>query len=188
MALGQSLDSFSKKLDAASQRRWVLWDGRESNRRAGIPAVSDPSVTRCDAVAIVALIEDALRARQHLEVRSVAIDGVFPPSLAGGVAAWTSAGEGINAVFKACRDQAPCRKRYGDIGATFRRLVIQYEASPKTVKLQVPGNSGKVNVKISGGMLVQWAVSPGTHVAAKVPASIYALADDAHFLRFQSPS
>lgn len=115
--------------------------------------------------------------RQHPGgIRSVAIDGVFPPSLAGGAAAWTSAGEGINAVFKACRDQAPCRKRYGDIGATFRRLVIQYEASPKTVKVEVPGSSGKVNVKISGGMLVHWAVSPGTHVAAKVPAAIYALA------------
>lgn len=54
--------------------------------------------------------------------------------------------------------------------------MIQYDASPKTVKVQVPGHSGEVNVKISGGMLVGWAVSPGTHVAAKVPASIYALA------------
>ncbi|HLY03238.1 MAG TPA: alpha/beta fold hydrolase [Candidatus Cybelea sp.] len=115
--------------------------------------------------------------RQHPDgIRSVAIDGVFPPSLGGGVATWTSAGEGINAVFKACRDQAPCRKRYGDIGATFRRLVIQYEAAPKTVIVRVSGHSGRVKVKISGGMLVQWAVSPGTHVAAKVPASIYALA------------
>lgn len=109
-------------------------------------------------------------------IRAVAIDGVFPPPLAGGAAAWTSAGEGINAVFKACRDQTPCRKRYGDIGATFRRLVLQYEASPKTVAVQVPGHPGKVNVKISGGMLAQWAVSPGTHFAAKVPASIDALA------------
>ena len=71
-------------------------------------------------------------------IRSVAIDGVFPPSLAGGVAAWTSAGEGINAVFEACKPQAACRKRYGDIGATFRRLVIRYEASPKTVKVKCP--------------------------------------------------
>src|SRR5581483_2744105 len=110
------------------------------------------------------------------EIRSVALDGVFPPSLAGGGAAWTSAGEGINAVFAACREQAPCRKRYGDIGATFRRLVSRYEASPKTVSVAVPGQSGKVSVTISGGMLLQWAVSPGTHLAAKVPASIYALA------------
>jgi pimeloyl-ACP methyl ester carboxylesterase len=109
-------------------------------------------------------------------IRSVAIDGVFPPSLAGGVAAWISAGAGINAVFNACRQQAPCRKRYGDIGATFRRLVSQYEASPKTVNVAIPGQSGKVNVTISGGMLLQWTVSPGTHVAAKIPAGIDALA------------
>jgi pimeloyl-ACP methyl ester carboxylesterase len=115
--------------------------------------------------------------RQHPRgIRSAAIDGVFPPSLAGGAGAWTSAAEGIDAVFRACRDQSPCRKRYGDIGATFRRLVARYEASPKTVKAQVPGHPGKVSVKISGGMLLQWAVSPGTHLAAKLPASIDALA------------
>ena len=109
-------------------------------------------------------------------IRSVAIDGVFPSSLAGGVASWKSAGEGINAVFKACTEQSACHKRYGDIGATFRRLVIRYEASPKTVEVAVPGQTGKVKVKISGGMLLQWAVSPGTHIAAKLPASFDALA------------
>ncbi len=115
--------------------------------------------------------------RQHPRgIRSVAIDGVLPPSLAGGVAEWITASEGINAVFEACREQAACRRRYGDIGATFRRLVIRYEASPRTVAVHVQGHPGKVKVKISGGMLVQWAVSPGTHYAAKLPASIDALA------------
>ncbi|HEY6325007.1 MAG TPA: alpha/beta hydrolase [Candidatus Cybelea sp.] len=109
-------------------------------------------------------------------IRSAAIDGVFPPPLAGGVASWQSAGEGINAVFKACSQQTACRKRYGDVGATWRRLVLQYEAAPKTVNVEVPGHSGKVQVKLSGGMLLQWTVSPGTHIAAKVPAFIYALA------------
>ena len=53
-------------------------------------------------------------------IRSVGIDGVFPPSLAGGAAAWASAAEGINAVFKACRAQSACRQRYGDIATTWR--------------------------------------------------------------------
>jgi pimeloyl-ACP methyl ester carboxylesterase len=109
-------------------------------------------------------------------IRSVAIDGIFPPPLAGGVSAWTSAAEGINAVFKACEEQTACHKRYGDIGATWRRLVLQYEASPKTVEVKVPGHPGKTKVMISGGMLVQWTVSPGSHVAGKVPAAIDALA------------
>lgn len=109
-------------------------------------------------------------------IRSVGIDGIFPPSLAGGASAWKSAAEGINAVFAACRAQLPCRKRYGDIAATFEQLVNRYEASPKSVKVEVPGHPGKVNVTISGGMLVQWAVSPGTHIAAKMPAAFDALA------------
>lgn len=109
-------------------------------------------------------------------IRSVGIDGIFPPSLAGGVASWPSAAEGINAVFKACDAQAACHRRYGDIAATFRQLVNQYEASPKSVSVAVPGHTGKVRVTISGGMLVQWAVSPGTHFAGTMPASIDALA------------
>jgi pimeloyl-ACP methyl ester carboxylesterase len=109
-------------------------------------------------------------------IRSVGIDGVFPPPLAGGVSAWTSAGEGINAVFAACDADAACHDRYGDIGATFRKLVRQYEAHPKTFTVQVKGIDKPVKVMISGGMLVQWTVSPGTHLAATVPAAIDALA------------
>ena len=39
----------------------------------------------------------------------------------------------------------------------------------------MPGVADPVDVMISGGMLVQWAVSPGTHTAAEVPAAIDAL-------------
>ncbi len=109
-------------------------------------------------------------------IRSVGIDGIFPPSLGGGVATWAGAAEGIKAVFKACRAQSPCRRRYGDIAATWQQLVIRYEASPQTFQVEAPGHSGKVNLMVSGGMLVQWAVSPGTHIAGKMPASIDALA------------
>jgi pimeloyl-ACP methyl ester carboxylesterase len=115
--------------------------------------------------------------RLHPEgIRSVGIDGIFPPSIAGGVSAWASAGEGINAIFRECTEQPRCQERYGDIGATFRELVLKYEENPLTVTLSVPGIGDPVKVTISGGMLVQWAVSPGTHTAAQVPAAIDALA------------
>ncbi len=115
--------------------------------------------------------------RMHPQgIRSVGIDGIFPPPLAGGVAAQTSAGEGIDAVFKACAEDARCRRRYGDIAATWRRLVRKYQAAPRTVRVPVEGVKGKVAVKISGGMLLQWTVSPGTHLAGRVPADIDALA------------
>lgn len=116
-------------------------------------------------------------------IRSVGIDGVFPPPLAGGAGTWPSAAEGINAVFKACGEQTACHQRYGDIAATFQKLVNQYEASPKTFSVTVPGHTRKVDVMVSGGMLVQWAVSPGTHIAGQVPAAFDALArGDATFI------
>jgi pimeloyl-ACP methyl ester carboxylesterase len=115
--------------------------------------------------------------RMHPQgIRSVGIDGIFPPPLAGGRAAWTSAGEGINAVLKACEADARCHARYGSIGATFRRLVRKYQRAPRTVHVPVQGVTGKVAVKISGGMLLQWTVSPGTHLAGTVPAALDALA------------
>src|SRR5262244_3383564 len=64
----------------------------------------------------------------------------------------------------------------GDIGATFRRLVEHFERNPQTVQVSIDGFPEPVNVMISGGMIVQWAASPGTHIAAKVPAAIDALA------------
>lgn len=116
--------------------------------------------------------------RMHPQgIRAAGIDGVFPPQLAGGVASWTSAGEGIEAIFRACGADPRCRSRYGDVGATFRRLVRKYERSPRTVRVPVDGVKGLVPVTISGGMLVQWTVSPGTHLAGKVPAAIDALAN-----------
>lgn len=110
-------------------------------------------------------------------IRAVGIDGIFPPSLAGGAAAWTAAGEGINAVFRACEEQRRCRERYPDIAGTFKRLVKKYEASPWTVKVKVDGQDKPVKVTISGGMLLQWAVSPGTHLAGQMPAAFDALAN-----------
>ncbi|HEY1977362.1 MAG TPA: alpha/beta hydrolase [Candidatus Baltobacteraceae bacterium] len=116
-------------------------------------------------------------------IRAVGIDGIFPPSLAGGVASWPSAAEGLDAIFKACGEQTACHQRYGDIARTFQQLVNQYEASPKTFSVTVPGHTGKVDVMVSGGMLLQWAVSPGSHIAGEVPAAIDALANgDATFI------
>ena len=115
--------------------------------------------------------------RLHPEgIRSVGIDGIFPPPIAGGVSTWQSAGEGINAIFAACNADPRCHERYGDIGATFRELVQKYEQNPETVKVSVPDVPDPVNVTISGFMLVQWAVSPGSHTAAEVPAAIDGLA------------
>lgn len=108
-------------------------------------------------------------------IRAVGIDGIFPPATAGAVSSWKAA-EGIEAVFAACAAQPACRNRYGDVDALFRKLVVQYEREPKTFTVVVPGHNEPVKVKISGGMLVQWVASPGTHLAAQVPAALDELA------------
>jgi pimeloyl-ACP methyl ester carboxylesterase len=109
-------------------------------------------------------------------IRAAGIDGVFPPSTGGAASGWKGA-EGIKAVFAACAQQRECRERYGDVEALFRRLVVQYERDPKTFMVAVPGQAEPVKVKVSGGMLVQWVASPGTHFAGQVPAALHELAN-----------
>jgi pimeloyl-ACP methyl ester carboxylesterase len=108
-------------------------------------------------------------------LRSAAIDGVFPPSTGGAASGWKGA-EGIKALFAACAAQPACHRRYGDVDALFRRLVVQYERHPKTFTVEVPGRAAPAKVMVSGGMLVQWVSSPGTHLAAQVPAALDELA------------
>jgi len=108
-------------------------------------------------------------------LRAVGIDGIFPPSTAGAASSWKGA-EGIKAVFAACAAQPECHRRYGDVDALFRRLVVQYERNPKTFTVKLDGRDEAAKVMISGGMLVQWVASPGTHLAGQVPAALDELA------------
>lgn len=109
-------------------------------------------------------------------IRAVGIDGVFPPWTGGAASGWKGV-EGIEAIFAACAQQPDCHRRYGDVEALFRKLVVQYEREPKTFMVVVPGHNEPVKVKVSGGMLVQWVASPGTHLAGQVPAALYELAN-----------
>ncbi|MEU6236902.1 alpha/beta fold hydrolase [Kitasatospora sp. NPDC047058] len=114
--------------------------------------------------------------RQHPEgIRSVGIDGVLPPSLAGGAVTWKAAREGFDGLFRACAEQSACNARYPDLKGTFERLVSELEARPVTTTVTVPGQPAPVKVVLDGGVLVNWLVS-ATHVAAGVPRSIDELA------------
>ncbi|MFI8828684.1 alpha/beta fold hydrolase [Streptomyces sp. NPDC053431] len=114
--------------------------------------------------------------RLHPEgIRSVGIDGVLPPALAGGAVTWKAAREGYDGLFKACADQPACNTRYPNLKATFERLVSEVEARPVTTTVTVPGQSQPVRVTLDGGVLVNWLAS-ATHVAAGVPRSIDELA------------
>ncbi|MFD7319687.1 alpha/beta fold hydrolase [Streptomyces sp. NPDC059875] len=108
-------------------------------------------------------------------IRSFGIDGVLPPSLAGGAVTWQAAREGYDGLFKACADQPACNTRYPNLKATFERLVSEVEARPVTTTVTVPGQPQPVKVTLDGGVLVNWLAS-ATHVAAGVPRSIDELA------------
>ncbi|MGW5419383.1 alpha/beta fold hydrolase [Streptomyces sp. NPDC003943] len=114
--------------------------------------------------------------RLHPEgIRSVGIDGVLPPALAGGAVTWKAAREGYDGLFRACEQQPACNTRYPHLKATFERLVGEVEAHPVTTTVTVPGQPKPVKVVLDGGVLVNWLAS-ATHVAAGVPRSIDDLA------------
>ncbi|WP_245985118.1 alpha/beta fold hydrolase [Streptomyces tateyamensis] len=114
--------------------------------------------------------------RLHPEgIRSVGIDGVLPPSLAGGAVTWKAAREGFDGLFDACAQQTACNDRYPDLEATFERLVSELEARPVTTTVTVPGHPDPVKVVLDGGVLVNWLLA-ATHLAAGVPRSIDELA------------
>ncbi|MFJ6837014.1 alpha/beta fold hydrolase [Streptomyces sp. NPDC091209] len=114
--------------------------------------------------------------RDHPQgIRSVGIDGVLPPSLAGGAVTWSAARQGFDGLFTACAEQPSCNRRYPHLSDTFERLVRRLEARPLTTMVTVPGQPAPVKVVLDGGVLVNWLTS-ATHVAAGVPRSIDELA------------
>ncbi|WP_330297619.1 alpha/beta hydrolase [Streptomyces sp. NBC_00503] len=115
--------------------------------------------------------------RLHPEgLRSVAIDGILPPSKAGSADSWTSFREGVDGLFKACADQPACNKSYPNLSATFEKLVSDLEAKPVITTVTVPGSKNPVKVVIDGGTLVTWLAS-ATHTAESVPISLHELAN-----------
>ncbi|MFF9014574.1 alpha/beta fold hydrolase [Streptomyces sp. NPDC014870] len=114
--------------------------------------------------------------REHPKgIRSVGIDGVLPPSLAGASLTWSAARQGFDGLFKACEQQPTCNTRYPNLSDTFERLVRELEARPLTTTVSVPDRPAPVKVVIDGGVLVNWLTS-ATHLAAGVPRSIDELA------------
>ncbi|EFL13766.1 alpha/beta hydrolase [Streptomyces sp. C] len=114
--------------------------------------------------------------RLHPEgIRAVGIDGILPPSRGGSTAAWSSARQGFDGLFKACAEQPACNSRYPDLKATFERLVRELEAKPVTTTVKVPGRAEPVKVVLDGGSLLTWMTS-ATHTATQVPRALDELA------------
>ncbi len=116
--------------------------------------------------------------RQHPEgIRSVTIDSVLPPQLATIGHAWTSAGQGMKNMFKACAEQKRCDKRYTP-KRTLNHIVNELEDDPVTKKVKpalIPGDkpepgAKKVKVVLDGGAFANYMINiTGAGLGAMVP-------------------
>src|SRR5262249_33321330 len=88
---------------------------------------------------------------------------------------WSSAREGIIAVFDACAAEPGCANRYPDLQETFTQLVRSLEADPVGAGVRPPQGGAPVRVVLDGGTLVNVLV--GNVVKhPDVPAAIHELA------------
>jgi pimeloyl-ACP methyl ester carboxylesterase len=109
-------------------------------------------------------------------MRSLALDGLTPPSLASPAWTWGSAREAFDNMMSACTVQPACQARYPGLGDTIIGQLNQLEAHPVTTTVKVEG-VGDTNVVIDGGALFSAYLVPlGTHFPADVPAAIDELA------------
>lgn len=108
-------------------------------------------------------------------IRSLALDGMTPPSIASPGWTWSSAREAFDNMMSACTVQPACQAHYPNLADTFVRLVNELEANPVTATVKAEG-AGDTNVVLDGGALLNWMVPLGTHFPAEVPAAIDELA------------
>lgn len=108
-------------------------------------------------------------------IRSLAMDGMTPPSLASPSWTWSSAREAFDNMMSACTVQPDCQAHYPNLADTFVRLVNELEAHPVTTTVNVEG-AGEVKVVLDGGALLNWMVPVGTHLPTEMPAGIDELA------------
>jgi pimeloyl-ACP methyl ester carboxylesterase len=108
-------------------------------------------------------------------IRSVTLASVDPPSVATLGFAWTSAGEGFRNVFRACRAQPRCNRRYPRLERTFDGLVRRLASHPLITSAPPARNKRPVKVVLDGAALVTWMVDAVDHDAREIPSAIDAL-------------
>jgi pimeloyl-ACP methyl ester carboxylesterase len=115
--------------------------------------------------------------RDHPDgIRTAIIDSVVPPDIVSLPWTWSSAREGITAVFNECRAKPACASKYPDLLGTFTKTIRRLEANP-TVRRVVPPQGGPaVKVVLDGGTILNMAVA-NTPKAQDMPAALYKLAN-----------
>ncbi|MEV5240126.1 alpha/beta fold hydrolase [Streptomyces cinnamoneus] len=98
--------------------------------------------------------------REHPQgIRAVALDSLTPPKNTVLPVTWSSAKEGIDAIFTACAAEPRCNSRYPGIARTLTQQVRRLEARPLTLNARPPSGGNPVKVDIDGGALLNLLVA-----------------------------
>jgi pimeloyl-ACP methyl ester carboxylesterase len=109
-------------------------------------------------------------------MKTLALDGLTPPSLANPGWTWNSARESFDNMMAACTSQPACQARYPGLGDKVIEQINKLEAHPITTTVKVEG-VGDTKVVIDGGALFSaYMVPMATHFPADMPAAIDELA------------
>ncbi len=115
--------------------------------------------------------------RDHPDgIRTAIIDSVVPPNIVSLPWTWSSAREGITAVFNDCRAQPACNGKYPDLLGTFTKTVQRLEANPIVRRVVPPQGGPAVKVVLDGGTIVNMAVG-NRPKAADMPEALFNLAN-----------
>jgi len=115
--------------------------------------------------------------RDHPDgIRTAIIDSVVPPDIVSLPWTWSSAREGITAVFNECRAQPACNSKYPDLLGIFTKTVSKLEANPIVRRVVPPQGGPAVKVVLDGGAVLNMAVA-NQPKAEDMPAALFKLAN-----------
>ena len=109
-------------------------------------------------------------------IRTATIDSVVPPNIVSLPWTWSSAREGITAVFDQCRTDPACNSKYPDLLGTFTKTVTRLEANPIVRRVVPPQGGPRVTVVLDGGAVLNMLVA-NRPKAEDLPAALYKLAN-----------
>ena len=88
-------------------------------------------------------------------VRSVVLDGVWPPQVNAAEARHANAAAALEALFRRCEADPDCSRRYPDFEQEFWQVVDRYDARPTTTWDSDPGSSEPGEVEVDGHFIVK---------------------------------
>jgi len=85
--------------------------------------------------------------------RTVIIDGVVPPQLALGPEIATESQRAVDRIFARCAEDTSCNERFGDLAATFERVVKALRQAPVMVEVDHPSSGRPQEIRFGAGEL-----------------------------------